>query len=71
MQTRQITTARRDFISINSNDPNELIYLQRQFPKKTSTEIKDAIKKFGPLRENIVAQLDKIDASGEEALNDK
>jgi hypothetical protein len=59
MQASQIIKARRDFICINNNDPNEVIYLKRQFPKITISEIKETMNKFGPLRDNIVAQLER------------
>jgi hypothetical protein len=50
-------TGKQDDIRVDSNDPNEVEYLHRQFPGKTHDEIKQAIKDHGPMRENIVNAL--------------
>ncbi len=44
---------KRDSIKADSNDPSEVEYLHRQYPKKTHDEIKDTIKKYGPYRKDI------------------
>lgn len=48
---------KQDDIRVDRNDPSEVEYLHRQFPNKTHEEIKQAIKEYGPMRENIVNAL--------------
>ena len=46
-----------DDIRVDINDPSEVEYLHRQFPNKEHSEIVEAIKAAGPLREKIVNYL--------------
>ncbi|PWT96776.1 MAG: hypothetical protein C5B52_15130 [Bacteroidetes bacterium] len=48
---------KQDDLRVDFNDPSEVEYLHRQFPNKTHEEIRRAILKYGPLREEIVRQL--------------
>jgi hypothetical protein len=50
-------TGTQDDIRVDSNDPSEVEYVHQQFPNKTHEEIKEAIKKFGPLRADIMKAL--------------
>ena len=50
-------TGKQDDIRVDANDPSEVAYLQRQFPNHSHEEIMEAIKKYGPLRENIEQHL--------------
>ncbi|MET3877217.1 DUF3606 domain-containing protein [Chitinophaga sp. OAE865] len=45
---------KQDDIRVDSQDPSEVEYLHQQFPAKTHQEIKDAIKKAGPMRQDII-----------------
>ncbi len=47
------STGRKDAIRVDSNDPSEVEYLHRQHPDNTHQEVVDAIKKYGPIREDI------------------
>ena len=47
----------QDRLRVDSNDPNEVEYLHRQFPKKHHQHIVDAIKVAGPMRADIVRYL--------------
>jgi len=47
----------RDDVKVDSNDPSEVEYLHQKFPKNTHEEIESAIKKYGPYRKDIEAQL--------------
>lgn len=50
--------SKADDIRVDINDPNEVEYLHRQFPKKEHSEIVDAIKAAGPYREKIIRYLE-------------
>lgn len=50
-------TGKQDDIRVDANDPSEVEYLHRQHPEKTHQEIKDAVAKYGPLREDIEKNL--------------
>lgn len=52
----------QDDIRVDSQDVSEVEYLHRQFPDKTHEEIKEAIKKAGPLRVNIITYLQGKDS---------
>jgi hypothetical protein len=57
MADDKMKTGRQDDIRVDSNDPNEVEYLHRQYPSKTHEQIREAIKKAGPLRADIVKYL--------------
>jgi hypothetical protein len=48
---------KQDDIRVDLNDASEVEYLHRQYPSKTHEQIKEAIKKAGPLRADIVKHL--------------
>ena len=50
---------KQDDIRVDLNDPSEVEYLHRQHPSYSHQEIKEAIKKYGPMRKDIEAQLKK------------
>jgi hypothetical protein len=47
----------RDDVRVDLNDPSEVEYVHKKFPNKTHEEIKEAIKKYGPMRRNIEEHL--------------
>ncbi len=57
MADNKLNTGKQDDIRVDSNDPNEVEYLHRQFPNKSHEEIKQAIQAKGPIRKDIVAFL--------------
>jgi hypothetical protein len=52
-------TGKQDDIRVDINDPSEVEYVHRQFPHKTHEEVKEAIRKYGPMRKDIEAVLRK------------
>ena len=48
----------QDRLRVDLNDPSEVGYLQSQYPEKSHQQIKDAIKKYDPMRADIVNNLD-------------
>ena len=50
-------TSKQDAIRVDANDPSEVEYLHSQHPGKSHEEIVDAIKQYGPMREDIEASL--------------
>ncbi len=50
-------TGKQDDIRVDSNDPSEVEYLHSRFPNKSHEEIKEAIRKYGPMRKDIEEQL--------------
>jgi len=59
MADNKSNTGKADDIRVDVNDPNEVEYLHRQFPEKTHQQIKEAIVKAGPMRNDILAELQK------------
>ena len=57
MSDNKATKGKQDNIRVDSNDPSEVEYLHSQYPSKSHQEIKDAIKKYGPLRADIMKHL--------------
>lgn len=51
------TTGKQDSIRVDANDPSEVEYLHSQHPTNTHEEVKEAIKKYGPLRADIEKHL--------------
>lgn len=58
MSDNKKNTGKQDDIRVDSNDPSEVEYVHRKYPNKTHQEIKEAIKKYGPMRKNIERYLD-------------
>lgn len=52
-------TGKQDDIRVDINDPSEVEYVHRKFPNKTHEEVKEAIRKYGPMRKDIEAALRK------------
>jgi hypothetical protein len=59
MADNKSNTGKADDSRVDANDPNEVEYLHRRFPEKTHQQIKDAIVKAGPMRSDILAELQK------------
>ena len=59
MSDNKQNTGKQDDLRVDPNDASEVEYLHRQFPTRTHEEIKDAIKKAGPMRADIIAYLKK------------
>lgn len=57
MSDNKSNTGKQDDIRVDSNDPSEVEYLHSRFPSRTHEEIKEAIKKAGPMRADIVQYL--------------
>lgn len=57
MSDNKQNTGKQGDIRVDINDPSEVEYLHQQYPDKTHEQIKDAIKKAGPIRVNIIAWL--------------
>lgn len=57
MPDNKTNTGKQDDIRVDSNDASEVEYLHRQFPSKTHEEIKEAIRKAGPMRADIIRYL--------------
>ncbi len=53
------TTGKQDSIRVDSKDPSEVEYLHSQYPNKSHQEVKDAVEKYGPMREDIKKELDR------------
>jgi hypothetical protein len=59
MSDNKIKKGKLDDIKVDKNDPSEVEYLHRKYPKKTHVQIKEAINKKGPYRKDIEAWLNK------------
>ena len=59
MSDNKQNTGAADASRVDLNDPGEVEYLHQQYPNKTHEQVKEAIKKAGPMRKDIVAELDK------------
>jgi hypothetical protein len=57
MADNKNNTGKQDDIRVDSKDPSEVEYLHQQFPSKSHQQIKDAIEKYGPMREDIIKNL--------------
>jgi len=57
MADNKENVGKQDDIRVDRNDPSEVEYLHKQFPKKSHEEIKQAIEKAGPLRSKIIEYL--------------
>jgi len=50
----------RDSSKIDANDPSEVEYVHKQFPKLSHEEVLKAIKQKGPSREAVIMYLKTI-----------
>ncbi len=50
---------KQDAIRVDSTDHNELEYLHRKFPQLTHRQIKQAVKKAGPMRKKVVKWIEE------------
>jgi hypothetical protein len=57
MADNKNNTGKQDDIRVDSKDSSEVEYLHQQFPSKSHQQIKDAIEKYGPMREDIIKNL--------------
>jgi hypothetical protein len=57
MSDNKMDRGSRDRIRVDRNDPGEVEYLHKKFRNKTHEEIKEAIRAYGPMRENIERHL--------------
>lgn len=57
MSDDKTKVGQQDRLRVDVNDESEVEYLHRQFPEYSHSEIKDAVKNKGPLREDIVNYL--------------
>ena len=57
MSDDKMNRGNQDDIRVDINDKSEVEYLHSQYPKKSHEEIVDAIRRYGPMRENIVKEL--------------
>lgn len=48
---------RQDGLRVDINDKSEVEYLHSQFPNKSHEEVVDAIRRFGPMRDDIEKEL--------------
>lgn len=57
MSDSKSNVGQQDRIRVDANDPSEVEYLHRQFPKLKHEQVLEAVKSKGPLREDIVKYL--------------
>lgn len=60
MTDNKAYTGKQDRIRISSKDPNEVEYVHRLFPSLTHQQIMEAIKRAGPLREEVMKYLKEL-----------
>lgn len=60
MSDNKQNRGQEDRIRVDANDPSEVEYLHRQFPRLSHAHIKQAIEKAGPFREDIIQELKRI-----------
>ena len=57
MSDDKTNRGRQDDLRVDINDKSEVEYLHQQFPNKTHEQVVDAIRRYGPMREDIVKEL--------------
>lgn len=57
MSDDKTNKGRQDDLRVDINDKSEVEYLHSQFPNKSHEEVVDAIRRYGPMREDIVKEL--------------
>jgi hypothetical protein len=57
MSDDKTNRGRQDDLRVDINDKSEVEYLHSQFPNKSHEEVVDAIRRYGPMREDIVKEL--------------
>ena len=57
MSDKKDNRGQRDRVRIDLNDPSEVEYVHQQFSHLKHEEVVDAIKKAGPLREDVMKYL--------------
>jgi hypothetical protein len=57
MSDDKTNIGRQDDLRVDINDKSEVEYLHSQFPNKSHEEVVDAIRRYGPMREDIVKEL--------------
>ena len=57
MSDDKMNRGRQDALRVDINDKSEVEYLHQQYPNKTHEEVVDAIRRYGPMREDIEKEL--------------
>ena len=57
MSDDKTNRGRQDDLRVDINDKSEVEYLHSLFPQKSHEEIVDVIRRYGPMREDIVNEL--------------
>lgn len=57
MSDDKMNRGRQDAVRVDINDKSEVEYLHQQFPNKSHEEVVDAIRRYGPMREDIEKEL--------------
>jgi hypothetical protein len=57
MSDDKANRGRQDDLRVDINDKIEVEYMHQQFPNKTHEQVVDAIRRYGPMREDIVKEL--------------
>jgi len=57
MSDDKTNRGRPDKLRVDINDKSEVEYLHQQFPNKSHEEVVDAIRRYGPMREDIEKEL--------------
>ena len=57
MSDNKLNVGQRDRLRVDANDASEVEYLHQQFPEYSHSEILEAVKSKGPVREDIVNYL--------------
>lgn len=60
MSDNKENVGKQDRIRVNSQDPNEVEYVHRQFPSLSHEEVLQAIKRAGPFRDEIMKYLKEL-----------
>jgi hypothetical protein len=57
MSDDKTNRGKQDDLRVDINDKSEVEYLHKQFPSKSHEEVVDAIRRYGPMREDILKEL--------------
>lgn len=57
MSDDKTNRGRQDGLRVDINDKSEVEYLHTQYPEKSHEQIVDVIRRYGPMREDIVKEL--------------
>lgn len=65
MSDNKANIGKQDRIRVSAKDPNEVEYVHRQFPSLTHEQVVAAIKRAGPLREEVMKYLGELTKNSE------